>query len=85
MNKKVLADTTSKIISYTILLGVVIAFIGEITGVIRNEHSPKAHGMETITEYVRWVVQHSVVARVAVGMFVISLFFHFLYDGPLLP
>jgi hypothetical protein len=80
-----LADTASTAISITILVGVLIAFVGELTGVIRNAHSPSAHGLETITDYVRWIVRHSLAARIAVGVFTLSLFWHFLFNGPLLP
>lgn len=80
-----IADSTSTAISLTIGVGALIAFIGEMLGVIRNAHSPKARGMETITEYVRWAVRHSVVARIAVLLFTVSLVGHFQWGGPLLP
>jgi hypothetical protein len=72
----------------TISLGLLTTILGalgfELWGVVRNSQNT-GHGMETITEYVRWLVRRSYVAKVGVGLFCISLFFHFLYGGPLLP
>lgn len=79
-----LADTLSTFISWGIGLGALIALGFELWGVARNAEG-KGHGMETITEYVRWGVKHSVVVKVLVAVFCISLLGHFLWGWWLLP
>lgn len=79
-----LADTLSTVISLGIGFGVLIATGFELWGVFRNAKK-QGHGMETITEYVRYGARHSKMVYVLVLIFCVSLTGHFLAGWPLLP
>jgi hypothetical protein len=66
------------------LLGGVGWLIGELWGVYRNSTKAKV-GKDTTSQWVWWLEARVPLVRVLVGMFVLSLFGHFLWRGMLLP